>query len=91
MSENTRRDFLKASAVAGAALATNFPFNRGGIANGPNNTSFDIEGRPVSKGDLAPLVDTIVVSSDYFHTIGQPLMQGACLLKETMGRRRGSP
>ena len=32
--------------VESAALATNFPFNRGGIANGPNSTSFEIEGQP---------------------------------------------
>ena len=64
------------SGVESCALATNFPFNRSGIANGPNNTSFEIEGKPVSRADLAQLVDTISVSSDYFQTLRQPVLQG---------------
>ena len=62
--------------VESAALATNFPFNPNGIAAGPGNTNFEIEGRPVSKGELSPLVDVTNVSADYFQTIRQPLVQG---------------
>ena len=63
--------------VESAALATNFPFNPSGIAAGPGNVNFEIEGRPVSKGELAPLVDATSVSADYFQTVRQPLIQGA--------------
>src|SRR5579872_2984886 len=41
--------------VQSVALASNFPFDPAGIANGPGANSFEIEGRPISKGELAPL------------------------------------
>ncbi|MFL6352247.1 MAG: ADOP family duplicated permease [Bryobacteraceae bacterium] len=63
-------------ALQSAALASNFPFNPNGIASGPSNTTFEIEGRRVGKGELAPLVDINVISSDYFQTIRQPLVKG---------------
>jgi putative ABC transport system permease protein len=62
--------------VESVALATNFPFNPRGIANGPGNTSFEIEGRPLSQGELAPRVDIANVSEAYFDTILQPLLNG---------------
>src|SRR5207253_2153867 len=67
----TLRDsiLLRMKGVAGvesAALATNFPFNPNGIANGPASTTFEIEGSPVSKGELAPRVDVTIVSAGYF-------------------------
>jgi putative ABC transport system permease protein len=87
--------------VESAALATNFPFNPSGLASGPGNTSFEIEGRPVSKGELAPLVNVASVSTDYFQTIRQPLVQGrtftehddlkalpVALINQTMARHR---
>jgi hypothetical protein len=103
---NTLRDTIlrQIPAIAGvesAALSSNFPFNPRGVANGPGGTSFEIEGRPVSKGELAPLVDINVVSPDYFRTIRQPLLQGrtftdhddanalrVCLINQTMARHR---
>jgi hypothetical protein len=51
-------------------MASNFPFNPGAIASGPNSAAFEIEGKPVSKGEAAPLVSTMVVSAKYFETIG---------------------
>jgi predicted permease len=89
------------SGVESAALATNFPFNPGGIATGPGNTNFEIEGQPVSKGELAPHVDITNVSADYFQTIRQPLVQGrtftehddlkallVAVINQTMARHR---
>ena len=64
------------SGVQSAALATNFPFNPNGLVAGPQSTTFVIEGRPVSKGELAPVVTTATVSPDYFQTIRQPVLQG---------------
>jgi predicted permease len=64
------------SGVQAAALATNYPFSPNAITNGPGNVGFMIEGRPLSKGELAPQVDTTVVSSDYFAAVRQPLAAG---------------
>ncbi|HLJ48914.1 MAG TPA: ABC transporter permease [Bryobacteraceae bacterium] len=73
------------SGVQSVSLATNFPFNAGGIANGPNNTGFEIEGRPASKGQAAPLVDLVVASEDYFATVGQPLIRGRAFTEHDDG------
>jgi len=62
--------------IESAALATNFPFNPAGVTSGPGNIAFEIEGQPVSKGELAPQVDPTYVSPGYFETIRQPLLQG---------------
>jgi putative ABC transport system permease protein len=74
--DNVLRRVRAIGGVESAALASNYPFSPDGIVNGPGNTTFQIEGRPVSKGDLAPLVDTTVVSEGYFETIRQPLIDG---------------
>ena len=41
-----------------------------------HDVSYEIEGRPVSKGELAPQVNVINVSPGYFQTVRQPLIQG---------------
>ena len=64
------------SGVQSVAMASGYPFSPNAIANGPGQTGFMIEGRPISKGELAPLVDTTVVSSDYFQTVQQPMAAG---------------
>ena len=49
------RVLRKTRGVAGVesvALASNYPFSQNGVTNGPGSTSFEIEGRPVSKGEL---------------------------------------
>mgnify|MGYP002381281190 CR=1 FL=1 len=87
--------------VESAALVSNVPLSASGIALGPGSIAFEIEGRPVSKGELAPLVDTTVVSPDYFETIRQPLLRGrqftehddpaglaVAIINETMARHR---
>jgi putative ABC transport system permease protein len=62
--------------VESAALATNFPFNPGGIAAGPSAIEFQIEGKTVAHGELSAVVDVTVVSSRYFETLGQPISSG---------------
>ncbi|HJX00296.1 MAG TPA: ABC transporter permease [Terriglobales bacterium] len=62
--------------IESAALATNYPFSPSGIISGPGNNNFQIEGKPVSKGELAPTVDVTLVGTGYFETIRQPLLEG---------------
>ncbi|HET9742114.1 MAG TPA: ABC transporter permease [Terriglobales bacterium] len=70
------------SGVESAAMASNFPFNPGGIVGGPGNNEFEIEGRPESKGEVAPTVDTDSASPGFFETIRQPLIVGRTLQEE---------
>jgi putative ABC transport system permease protein len=79
LSENVLRRVRSVSGVESAAFATNYPFNPGGLVNGPNTTNFEIEGRPTSKGELAPLADVNIVSADYFQTVGIPVLEGRAL------------
>jgi predicted permease len=62
--------------VQSVALATNFPFNPAGIAAGPGATEFQVEGKPLTHGEVGSLLDITVVSSGYFETIGQPVVHG---------------
>lgn len=88
-------------AIQSAALASNFPFNPGRIAVGPQNASFEIEGRHVRKSEPDPLVDAVAVSPDYFETLRQPLLEGrtftehdgpkapnVAMINQTMARHR---
>ena len=101
MWDNLLRHVRGIGGVQSAALCTNFPFNPGGIQSGPSNATFEIEGRPVSKGELAPLVDSTIVSDGYFETIRQPLLSGrtftphddqnakpVAVINQTMARHR---
>jgi putative ABC transport system permease protein len=62
--------------VMAASSTSNAPFDPSGIASGPGNVDFQIEGRPVAPGTLAPTVDLTGVSAGYFSAIGQPLLAG---------------
>ncbi len=62
--------------VESVALASNFPFEPNGIAQGPGNVDFEIEGRQASKGDVAPKVDLTYTSAGYFDTLRQPIIAG---------------
>jgi predicted permease len=62
------------SGVESAALASNFPFNPGGIVNGPNTNLIRIQGR--SEREESATVDTPTVNKDYFATLRQPLIAG---------------
>lgn len=88
-------------AVQSAALASNIPFSPGGIATGPGDNNFEIEGRTVSHGELTPSVDVTTVSPGYFETIRQPLVKGrtftgyddaknltVAIINQTMARHR---
>ncbi len=70
------RSVRQVSGVQSVATATGFPFNPAGVAQGPGSTFFEIEGRPVSKGEAAPQVDVTVISPDYFGTLRQPMIAG---------------
>jgi putative ABC transport system permease protein len=89
------------SGIESAAFSSTFPFNPGSLANGPNTIAFEIEGRTVSQGDLAPQVDAINITPDYFRAIRQPLLSGrqftdhddatatkVVIINQSMARRR---
>ena len=58
--------------VVSAALAGNFPLSDRGPANG----RFRIEGRPGAAPENLPVADFQRASSDYFKTIGVPILRG---------------
>jgi len=62
--------------VLSAAMASTYPLNPFGLANGPNNVNFQIEGRPPNPNEPTPQVDYRVASADYFRTIRLPLLSG---------------
>ncbi len=62
--------------VLSAALCSTYPMNQLGIANGPFNRGFQIEGRPIPDGELLPQADFRTASTDYFETVRQPLVRG---------------
>ncbi len=76
LGDNILRNIRAVGGVESAALASSFPFSPQALTSGPGSVSFDIEGRPVSSGDLQPHVDTTGVSPGYFETIRQPLLRG---------------
>jgi predicted permease len=76
LNDNILNRLQQVGGVEAVAMTSNFPFNPGAIAAGPNTTSFEIEGKPVSKGEAAPLVSIMVVSANYFQTIRQPVVAG---------------
>jgi len=70
------RRLKNVNGVQSVAFASNFPFDPGGIAQGPGSVDFQIEGQPTSKGEVTPLVDITFVSADYFETLRQPILTG---------------
>jgi predicted permease len=58
--------------VRTAGVAIKFPLND----SGPFNTGFRIERRPQTPGDPVPQTDFRIASTDYFATIGLPLVNG---------------
>lgn len=74
--------------VMSVAMATTYPLNPMGIAHGPSNLRFLIEGRPLAEGEIAPQTDYRRVSTDYFQTIGLPLVRGRVF---TAADKNGAP
>jgi len=76
LQDNILRSVRAVGGVESAALASNFPFSPLALTSGPGSVNFDIEGRPVSSGDLQPRLDANTASPGYFETIRQPLLRG---------------
>src|SRR5579862_1034434 len=76
LTSNILRGIRSVGGVESAALASSFPFSPVAMTQGPGNTDFEIEGRPLAKGEPQPIVDTTGVSPGYFETIRQPLVRG---------------
>jgi putative ABC transport system permease protein len=69
----------RAQAVPGvlsAAMASTYPLNPLGLANGPDTAGFQIEGRAPNPTEPTPQLDYRVASVDYFRTIRMPLLKG---------------
>src|SRR5262249_11058000 len=62
--------------VLSAALATTYPFNPRGSTACPTKLYFQVEGRPLAEGQVAPKADPHSVSPDFFQTVHIPLIQG---------------
>src|SRR5262245_46109630 len=62
--------------VLSAAMASTYPLNPLGLANGAFNVNFQIEGRAPDPNEPTPQVDYRVASADYFRTIRLPLIKG---------------
>jgi putative ABC transport system permease protein len=101
LSHNILRRVETVGGIQSAALTTDLPFDPQGVASGPGSTDFEVEGKPTSKGELAPQVNPIAVTPDYFSTIRQPLVGGrsftehddakamnVAIINETMARHR---
>jgi predicted permease len=101
LTHNILRRVSNLGASQSAALASNFPFNPSGIVSGPGTVAFEVEGKPVSKGELAPIVDTTYVSPGYFTAIRQSILTGrdfsehdhtqaqpVAIINQTMARHR---
>jgi putative ABC transport system permease protein len=76
LGDNILRSVRTVGGVESAALGSNFPFSPLALTSGPGSVNFDIEGRPVSSGDLQPRLDPNAASPGYFETIRQPLLRG---------------
>ena len=76
LSDEMLRRVRAVGGVESAASATNFPFSKLAMTRGPGNVDFQIQDRPVVKGDMNPIVDLTYVSTGYFETIRQPIIQG---------------
>ncbi len=62
--------------ISSAALASNYPFSPNGVAFGPGNRTFEIEGHPVARGELAPQADPTFITDGYFATLRQSIIVG---------------
>ncbi len=107
LNDNILREVSAVPGVEHAGLATNFPFNKSGIARGPANANIKIEGEDNSRNRVSGTVDIIAVSPGYFDAIRQTMLDGrdfnghddiaapvVVIVNQTMAHRRwpeGSP
>ena len=89
------------ASVTSVSLASNYPFSPNGLAFGPGNQTFQIEGKPIAKGDIAPQVDPTMITPGYFSALRQPILAGrdftdhdavdalpVAVINQTMARHR---
>jgi predicted permease len=76
LAEEVMRRVRAINGVTSATMVSSVPLSPSGIASGPGNFDFNIQGRPLSQGELAPQVDITNADQDYFVTVGQPLVSG---------------
>ncbi len=62
--------------VQSAAMATTFPFNPTGLASGPGQFQYIVQGRTRASGEPTATTDGRVVTAGYFETIRQPIVKG---------------
>ena len=65
-------DRVRGPRVAAAAVAGTFPLDQ----DGPGRRRWQVEGRPLTDPELAPLADLYLVSEEYFDVLGMPLVAG---------------
>src|SRR5262249_41227800 len=76
LADRIRARMNSVNGVESAAMASSFPFNPVGLVSGPSSFQYEIQGRPVVRGEVKPMVDIRAVSPNYFETIRQPLVKG---------------
>jgi putative ABC transport system permease protein len=62
--------------VISATVASSYPLQPDVISGGPNLNSFQIEGKPLGPSEAPPISNTVVVSPEFFRTLGIPLIRG---------------
>jgi putative ABC transport system permease protein len=58
------------------AMASGSPMSPDGLQNGPRKNAMDIQGHTLAPGEDKPLVTARAASTDYFKTLGIPLVRG---------------
>ncbi len=62
--------------VESLAMASGYPFNPGGVVQGPRSNAYQIKGRPLANGQAKPNTDILAVMAGYFETLRQPIVEG---------------
>jgi putative ABC transport system permease protein len=76
LAHNILRRLNALGGIESAVLTTDLPFDVDAVTSGPGSVDFELEGRPASKGELAPQVDPISITPDYFSTVRQRIVAG---------------
>jgi putative ABC transport system permease protein len=68
--------------VSSVAISSSFPLDPDAIDIGIGvfGRNIEVEGKPLQKGDVAPMATFRTASGDYFKTLGIPLIQGRTFL-----------